>query len=139
MTSEALPALSAQSGPQATTQADLQPSSLPVVDFGPDAPAVSCSWNECTDGHRWPPAMQVTGCPGCKAPILAVKMVQCPVCNEPVTKLVFRSDHMPHGGQVTPMCRGAASLNEVLMVAIDRGHAASEAASHTEREMISKA
>lgn len=119
----------------------LPPASLespPTIDFG-EAPSVDpCSYNECPQGHKWPPVLRVAQCPGCGGPILAIKMVQCPICNEPVTHRVIRADHLPHGGQITPMCRGAASLAEVTSIDIKCGHAEDEQKKYVDREMPSK-
>ena len=97
-----------------------------------------CSYNECPNGHRWPPVMQTASCPGCKAPIVLVKMVQCPSCNEPPSKWGFRSDHLPHGGVVTPMCKGSDSLAEVTYIEVERGHSKKTEADYKERELPGK-
>lgn len=124
--------------PTATPLAEQTPA-LPTIDFGgPTQTIQPCSYNTCSAGHIWMPQMQITQCPGCRAPMLAVKMLQCPICNEPVVKLVFRSEHLPQGGQITPMCYGAASLNEVQVITVARQHAAQEQSKHEVREMISK-
>lgn len=111
----------------------------PTVDFGPEAnPAAICSGNTCSAGHIWPPVIAVAKCPGCGAPILVVKMVNCPVCNEPPSKLRLRTDHLPQNGAIMPMCRGSASLGDVGVIEINRVHAKHEQENYTEREMVGK-
>lgn len=97
-----------------------------------------CSMNVCEAGHSWPPELAVTKCPGCAAQIIVAKMVNCPICNEPTAKLVYRMDHLPHGGTVMPMCKGSASLAEVTEVTLERRHAAEEQAQYKDREVINK-
>lgn len=109
-----------------------------VVDFPPDTPSMVCSANECEAGHRWAPVIRVAECPGCKAPILAVKMVNCPVCNEPVKKMTLRSDHLPHGGNISALCQGHATLNEVISIDVERSHAQQEEENYKERDVFSK-
>lgn len=109
-----------------------------TVDFGTPPHREPCSWNECSKGHKFSPIVQVAGCPGCGGPLVIVKMVNCPLCNEPVSKLTLRTEHIPQGGQIQPMCAGGASLNEVDQIVLNRRHAAEEEANHTVRPMISK-
>lgn len=97
-----------------------------------------CSYNECSAGHKFTAQLALARCPGCQQAILAVKMVQCPVCNEPVSKMLLRTDHMPQGGGITPMCQGAASLNDVGVIEVGRTHAKTEQETYVEREMIQK-
>lgn len=124
--------------------ADLDPSlppassEFPPIDFGEATPPTSCSYNICANGHKWPPVLRVAQCPGCGGPILAAKMTQCPVCNEPVARRFIRVDHLPHGGQITPMCRGAGSLAEVMQVEMVCNHASDEEGKYIERQMPGK-
>lgn len=109
-----------------------------MVDFGPEAPIAKCSTSKCSAGHVWTPVIQMAKCPGCDAPMLVVKMVNCPMCNEPVRSTTLRVEHCPHGGQITAVCLGHASLNEVLAVEFTHEHAQQEQDKHVVREMISK-
>ena len=113
------------------------PTSTPV-DFGTPPPTEPCSWNECSRGHKFPPIIQMAQCPGCKGSIVAVKMTNCPICNEPVTRLALRMEHLPQPGQITAMCQGAGTLNEVIQLKVERNHAKVTESTHVEREMISK-
>jgi hypothetical protein len=65
-------------------------------------------------------------CPGCKAPVLAVKMENCPVCNEPVKQFDLRTDHITKQMGVLPMCKGAASAGEIGVITMERSHAAEQ-------------
>jgi hypothetical protein len=106
--------------------------------FPADAGLVPCSQTTCSAGHTWTPTIATTKCPGCQAPLLVLKMVNCPVCNEPSKSLRLRADHLPHGGTVVPACKGSASLAEVLEILIDHGHAEAEQSNHVDREVVSK-
>lgn len=121
----------------AVSLAPAAPEGVPF-DFGTPPPAEPCSWNECSRGHKFPPFIQLAQCPGCKGPIIAVKMVNCPICNEPVARVAMRLEHLPQSGQITPMCQGAATLNEVIQLKVERNHARLEEAAYKDREMISK-
>ena len=109
-----------------------------AFEFGEVPPHSPCSANVCPNGHEWAPIFGLGKCPGCASPILVVKMVNCPVCNEPVRALRYRTDHMPHGGQLTPMCLGVASLAEVTVVELERHHAQQEEQGYKQREMVTK-
>lgn len=109
-----------------------------VVDFGERPAPTPCSFNECINGHRFPPLIQIGKCPGCGSPIIAVKMVNCPICNEPVGRLSVRQEHVPQGGQILPLCAGSPTLNDVMQLDIHRNHHIAEQTTHKEREMISK-
>lgn len=79
-----------------------------------------CTYNECTNGHKWPMQLAIAQCPGCQAPILGVRMVNCPVCNEPVSKVKVRTDHMAGGMGIAAVCRGQKGLAEVNFVEMIR-------------------
>lgn len=91
--------------------------------FKPEVIARPCSENMCERGHSWQPKLQIVQCRGCGSPILAVKMEQCPLCNEPVKHFRLRSDHLSSGVQIMPMCRGASTHAEVVEIMLDRHHA----------------
>lgn len=71
-----------------------------------------CSANVCTNGHEWIPKVALLKCGygtaqgwnGCGAPVLAVKQEGCPVCNEPVAAMRFRSDHTAPTPFIIPLC-----------------------------------
>lgn len=97
-----------------------------------------CSFQQCSNGHLWPPVLAVTKCPGCGASQLVLKMVNCPYCNEPAQALRLRLDHLPKGGAITPICKGSGSLAEVIAIDIVHDHAASAAAEAPAYEVPSK-
>lgn len=97
-----------------------------------------CSAQSCSAGHSWPPVIATTKCPGCGAPILVLKMLNCPICNEPSSGLRLRTDHLPQGGTITPVCKGSASMAEIIEVVIEQQHSADEEKNHKERTVISK-
>ena len=111
-----------------------------VLEFQfPEKPQiVACSANVCQNGHEWQPEVALAGCPGCSGPLLVVKMVQCPICNEPVAKFRLRTDHLPKGGVITPICKGSASQAEVGVLEIPRQHYVKEEQNHVVREMPAK-
>ncbi len=110
----------------------------PIVDYNELPTLIACSANRCYNGHEWIPIIQLARCPGCASPLLAVKMLNCPICNEPVETFRLRSDHLPQGGAIMPMCRGSQSLAEVQVIEMRRHAAEQEEKNHVEREMISK-
>lgn len=86
-----------------------------------------CSYLECRNGHQWGALLAVAKCGygtpqgwmGCGAPILAVKLVNCPVCNEPNTKFKIRIDNTPPVPHPVPLCiPGSSSHAETVMVEI---------------------
>lgn len=70
--------------------------------------------------------------------MIALMMVQCPVCNEPTSASALRIDHIPQGGGIMPLCRGGGSMAELLVVELRHEHAAVEEQRYTERAVISK-
>lgn len=105
----------------------------------PEKPKITaCSSNICTNGHEWQPETGLTGCPGCQSPMLVLRTVQCPICNEPIAKVRLRTDHLPKGGAVTPICKGSDSLAEVLILELERHHYTKEQETHKVREMPAK-
>lgn len=103
---------------------------LPQVAVEPEVPFKDqpqvrlepCSWNKCTNGHTWPVGLAVARCGGCGGLILAIKMEQCPICNEPTEKTKFRSDHLPQGAKVVASCRGEQSVAEQGDIELERRH-----------------
>lgn len=106
--------------------------------FGPPPPA-ACSTSRCGCGHVWRPELRIATCPGCAAPMLVLLMQNCPACNEPTSATNLRLDHMPQAsGQLMPICRGAATLAEPILIELRHTHAADEEARHVVREVVSK-
>lgn len=106
--------------------------------FRDTAPPEACTLLTCPNGHKWVPTLESTYCPGCRASILVLKMVNCPQCNEPSGTLRVRMDHLPKGGSITPLCRGSATMAETIGIEVKLNHAAQEAANHVHREVPSK-
>jgi hypothetical protein len=95
-----------------------------------------CSANVCTRGHEWIPKINLVKCGygtpqgwnGCGAPVLAVKIEACPICNEPVAKFRFRTDHTPPTPFLSPMCiPGSQTHADIAVVEINRDVAKIEA------------
>lgn len=84
------------------------------------AEGVFCSWASCSNGHQWMPELAISKCPGCKSPIVAIKMVNCPICNEPAAQHGLRAEHVTTGGWIGKACQGQPSLGETSYMAIDR-------------------
>lgn len=89
----------------------------------PEVPVVElCSWNECLRGHRWPITLALAKCGGCGGAVLATKMENCPMCNEPTKESAVRVDHLAPGGPVVKFCAGEASPGEVIQLKFERAH-----------------
>lgn len=106
----------------------------PTAELFPVSPAsdlTPCTYSECTAGHRWGPRVVVAQCPGCQAPLLAFEMVNCPVCNEPTSRTVLRTEHVTAAMGVNAACRGEASRGERGVVELERSfHLQTEAGAH---------
>src|SRR5260370_40358008 len=79
-----------------------------------------CSSNECSNGHKWPPQLAIQNCPGCGGQILLVRMINCPVCNEPTLKFRFRTDHTTQGFGIASLCRGQKGQAESNLIEMTR-------------------
>jgi hypothetical protein len=92
------------------------------VTWGPEPKHFEeCTGNECSAGHRWPLAIQLGGCPGCKQGVIGVRQENCPYCNEPSVKLRIRVDHLPsRGGQFVGACQGGSAPWGIHAVMIER-------------------
>ena len=112
-----------------TTGLGVQP---PVPSLFPEQTQLRlCSANVCTNGHEWVPTVALAKCGygtpqgwnGCGAPILAVKVDACPVCNEPVAQMRFRTDHTPPTPFVSPLCiPGSVTQADVAQIVLTRNH-----------------
>lgn len=94
------------------------------VDFPESRNTVLCSTLRCSKGHLWLPKLAIGTCPGCKAPVLAVKMESCPFCNEPSIQASIRCDHFSRNEYVQPLCQGANTTAEITMLDFPLEHAA---------------
>jgi hypothetical protein len=74
---------------------------------------------QCSKGHQFPAQLSLTKCPGCQSSILAARMVNCPFCNEPITKLEIRLDHLSSGMTINPLCKGVPTLAEVTQITLE--------------------
>src|SRR5713226_7147173 len=81
-----------------------------------------CSSNECTNGHTWAPQLLLQQCPGCGAPILLVRMINCPICNEDVKTFRLRTDHTNQGYGIAMICRGQKGMAESNLIEMQRHH-----------------
>ncbi len=86
----------------------------------PSQSVLPCSWNKCSRGHKFPPALVIANCPACGTQYVAVQKVQCPYCNEPVVETSLRSDFLPRGGGLFPRCKGAQTPFETLDIQLQR-------------------
>lgn len=109
-----------------------------VADFPDKVTVVPCTVNVCLNGHEWTPEIGLTSCPGCSSPMIVLRTVQCPICNEPIAKVRLRSDHLPKGGVITPICKGSESMAEVVKIEMERRHYLKEQENHKVREMPTK-
>jgi hypothetical protein len=90
----------------------------------PPSQLVLCSSNKCRNGHTWPPSLTLAKCPGCQAPVLARRMENCPICNEPIHIFQMRTDNISKQMGLLPMCKGAESKGEIGTITIECQHAA---------------
>jgi hypothetical protein len=79
-----------------------------------------CSWNECTQGHRWTPTILGAPCNGCRVTTIAVKKENCPFCNEPPIRTSLRIDFVPRGGGISMRCKGQEVQGESVDVMLER-------------------
>jgi hypothetical protein len=88
-----------------------------------------CSANVCGNGHEWIPKVTLAKCGygtpqgwnGCGAPVLAVKVESCPICNEPVRSMRFRTDHTPPTQFIIPVCiPGSVTPADIAEVVLQR-------------------
>ena len=82
-----------------------------------------CTRNECVNGHKWPAQLAIASCTGCGAPMLMVRMVNCPVCNEVVSKFTLRTDHTSQGFGIAAICRGQHGPAETNFIEMTRNAA----------------
>ena len=108
----------------------MTPTEAPMKELFPDQVILRlCSANVCGNGHEWIPTVTLAKCGygtpqgwnGCGAPVLAVKITACPVCNEPVVKMRFRADHTPPTQFILPICiPGTVSPADVTTIVLER-------------------
>lgn len=93
---------------------------LPKTGFPEVVKIEPCTNNQCANGHRWPAQMLVQPCPGCGASVLLVRMINCPVCNEPTEKFFLRTDHTGQGFGIAALCRGQKGPAESNLIEMTR-------------------
>ena len=108
----------------------MTPTETPIKELFPDQIILRlCSANVCGNGHEWIPKVTLAKCGygtpqgwnGCGAPVLAVKQESCPVCNEPVAKMRFRTDHTPPTQFIIPLCiPGSVTHADVSEIVLTR-------------------
>lgn len=83
----------------------------------------NCSFHICENGHGWPAQLATPHCQGCQTPILALRMVNCPICNEPATGTVLRIDYLAGSHPITKVCKEEYHIGpEYIFVEIDHTH-----------------
>ena len=107
------------SGPQTI---DLEPVSAEWVEEQKSNPpqqssrTTPCSYFSCANGHGWPPEIGMATCPGCKAPLVAIRFRNCPVCNEPAGRWTVRVDRTSQAMGVPAVCKGQQGTGETHMI-----------------------
>ena len=82
-----------------------------------------CGETSCSNGHNWSPTLRIAKCPGCGQEVVAVRMINCPVCNEPQDTIKIRFDHVVDAAGVMPVCRGQKGLHNHTFVNMNLHHA----------------
>lgn len=90
-----------------------------IVSFGQENPQKLCTFQVCANEHTWPARVVVSKCvglegvQGCGTDVLAIRMENCPVCNDPPVKVELRADIVPvvngAAAPLLPVCRGKHS------------------------------
>src|SRR6266550_8615979 len=93
---------------------------VPQVNFGEVIKIEPCTKNECSQGHKWPAQLALANCPGCGGQVLMVRMINCPVCNEPTQKFTMRTDHTSQGFGIAATCRGQQGAAESNVIEMTR-------------------
>lgn len=81
-----------------------------------------CSEHRCIEGHVWMPTIKVANCGGCGGPVVAIKMENCPICNQPAEYTRLRIDHIGYKQALHAICRGVPTNAEVVMAEMKRTH-----------------
>ena len=95
------------------------------MEWAQQAQTIQCSVQICPNGHNWCPQLAITHCKGCQSPILALRMLNCPVCNEPPVSTQLRVDHLGGAHPITKVCQKEHHIGpEYIKVKIDHTHTA---------------
>lgn len=81
-----------------------------------------CSEHVCLQKHVWVPTVKLAQCGGCGGPVVAIKMENCPICNEPAVYTRLRIDHIGYKQPLHAICRGVPTNAEVMMAEMKRGN-----------------
>lgn len=79
----------------------------------------SCSVNRCSNGHEWGIQVGIAKCRGCDSPVLAIRMQNCPFCNEPASASILRTDWLAPGMGVAATCRGENTFGNSGVIEIN--------------------
>lgn len=82
---------------------------------------VRCSVSVCPNGHRSRPSWALADCPRCGSQGIALRMENCPVCNEPALRHQITLQWLPVGRPMVPVCAGEHSLGEQCVLEVDFG------------------
>ena len=87
----------------------------------PDPPVIEpCSVASCGKGHNWKFTLANVNCGGCQSPTLAVKLENCPVCNEPMERIRVRLDFVARGGGISYRCKHQEPWGESVDIEVER-------------------
>lgn len=81
---------------------------------------IPCTYVECINGHRSGAVLAIATCGGCQSPVLMSKLENCPYCNEPISKIVIRNDHIPRGSGVGKRCLGEKVWGETQNIELQK-------------------
>lgn len=82
-----------------------------------------CSYQQCPNGHTWAAQLALPHCQKCQNPLIALRMTNCPVCNEVVSKTFLRIDHLGGAHPITKTCENEFHVGpEYIFVEIDHQH-----------------
>jgi hypothetical protein len=90
--------------------------------FGDTVLIEPCSECVCSQGHKWAPQLALAKCPGCSSQVLALRLINCPVCNEPQKSIKFRTDHVVGAPNIVAACRGPVGASNIAFVTLDIHH-----------------
>ncbi len=79
-----------------------------------------CSVLWCTNGHDWPAPVKIARCEGCTTPIVVIELANCPICNEPYTKVDLRVDITSPAIGLTAACKGEYNGSITNIVTLER-------------------
>lgn len=84
----------------------------------PPTPSSACSRWTCTAGHIYEAVLQIVDCPSCKSPFIAVKLHNCPYCNEPPQQLITKMVLAP-SNTLTPPCQEIANAPQSVEIIVE--------------------